>query len=330
MELQPGAYFKVGKEGFEFVGTSKSPEDPSKIKVVARMGPDAPAREGALHKMFDPATLQKDGVRVGPFGEAYPYSSYVSEKTSWQALSGESLDVPHPPQLLVDKLKYAKEQGITSLEAHFLPQAQFASDGIQIGKKKIPYPENWKAPEQWFFDNMNPTPATRTEAAKPPNISPDAVNLPGKWVLVDNTQKPDYDQGNQMYPNDPFKPIIEQLAAENKITPSTPGSRFNISFNERQEHFDPALTRVLDLEEAVKKGKARVTVATEAMFNALGNMFHPEWGQTSTYEWLEDKFGGGSRLVGGLSGLGGLSFVNLKWAGPHDGHLGFRPLVVFS
>jgi hypothetical protein len=66
-------------------------------------------------------------------------------------------------------------------------------------------------------------------------------------------------------------------------------------------------------------------------WNYLGNAFHPEWGDTNTWEWFDDSYQNGTRrLRGGDSEYGGLSDVD--WGVParrRDG-LGFRLLVRIS
>ncbi len=327
MELQPGAYFKVGQEGFEYVGKVSSEIDPSKPVVVARINPELPVAEGALHRTFDTETLSREGVKVGPFCEILPYSTYAREKTAWQTRFGAEIEVPYPPRLLVDTLRTAEEAGITSLEYHYLPGGNMERDGITIGGRKYLFSDipDWKVPEDRFFQDTEPI--RWPSGVQPPNISPETLSFPSCHILVDNTQKPDSQNGNQMYEPDSFKKLILDLG--DKLSPEIEGSRFNISYDARAEHFDPALTQTLGLTTAVEEGKAKVTIPTGVIFNVVGNIFHPEWGNTSTYEWLEDKSGRGIRLVGGGSGLGGLSRFLRAYASEHEDAIGFRPLIVF-
>ena len=64
-------------------------------------------------------------------------------------------------------------------------------------------------PEDWYWENITSG-----------KIDADAPSLSGHWVIIDNTQKPDYDDGKQLYPEDPFK---SNLPDE---------SRFSLSWDE--------------------------------------------------------------------------------------------------
>lgn len=101
------------------------------------------------------------------------------------------------------------------------------------------------------------------------------------------------------------------------------GSRYKISWDEIAQH----VLTILAEKERVEP--SNVLLPTEVQFNVIGNMYHPEWGQTNTYEWLNDKFEAGSRLIGGHSGDGGLASVYYWGSGDRGGHVGFRPLVAF-
>jgi hypothetical protein len=65
------------------------------------------------------------------------------------------------------------------------------------------------------------------------------------------------------------------------------------------------------------------------IFNVVGNMRHPEWGDTNTSEWFGDEFGPGYRLFGGDSDLGSLVCLIYRWPARRDGRVGFRPLIAF-
>ena len=99
---------------------------------------------------------------------------------------------------------------------------------------------------------------------------------------------------------------------------------FGRSWDDVHEEDLPRLARMLRVENS----QVRLLKAIE--FNVLGNVFHPEWGQSHTWEWFEDNFGGGDRLVGGSSDDGGLADVDDHWSDLQLGYVGFRPLVVFS
>ena len=318
MELQPGAYFKVGNEGFEYVGTHNKD---GALSVVGRLNPEEPEKKGALHRLFDVQTLEKDGVKIGPFGSEYPYSSFVLEKLSWEAFfPGVSESIPHPPKELVETLKQGRESEVgRNMEAHFLPDITLSKDSLTINGKNYSYPQNFKKPNDWFFDNTVP----QRRGENPP-ISSSSLHIPSGWRIVDATIRPDYTDGSQMYKDDPLASLIAKLTTDGKISPQHPSSRFGISWDERKEHIDPQLKELLNLPDRVT-----ISVPTEAEFNVLGNLFHPEWGEVSTYEWLDDNFEGDLRLFGGSSDDGGLSYVPHIWSDHRFGDIGFRPRIVF-
>jgi hypothetical protein len=65
-------------------------------------------------------------------------------------------------------------------------------------------------------------------------------------------------------------------------------------------------------------------------FNLLGNLHHPEWGETNTWEWFEDEIKGGDRLDGGNSSYGGLAGVGDSFPAYSNDGFGFRPLVMLE
>ena len=75
--------------------------------------------------------------------------------------------------------------------------------------------------------------------------------------------------------------------------------------------------------------KERIRVPKEIEFNIVGNLHHPEWGETNTSEWLYDTFEGGHRLLGGYSDGGGLADVDGCRPDDHLDDIGFRLLAEF-
>lgn len=160
-------------------------------------------------------------------------------------------------------------------------------------------------------------------------LSSDAARLSLGWVALETVQKPPYDGGQQLYYDgiDPLGPVLEDLRKKGKIkipdwckhVPSI--SRFGIS---------PLEIEGTILNSAAELMRARkVEQSPYMLFNFVGNLAYPEWGQTNTSEWFADKTGDGFRLLGGLSNRGGLACV-VDWdPGLHNGHVGFRLLVRF-
>lgn len=212
------------------------------------------------------------------------------------------------PQEVSDVLQRAKEAGIGVFEVYHLSGVTLSKDS-RVG--------GWdKKPEDWFWKQI-----------RNGKVSQDAATLPDAWVLVDKTPKPDYKDGKQMYENDPLKALLKQLRKDKKIQtikgiPDT--SRFGISHYELFQVILPEIAKVLEVD------KNQVRLPKEIEFNVIGNLKHPEWGETNTWEWFEDKFGDDHRLIGGDSDRGGLADVGHRWFGNRSDFVAFRPLVVVS
>lgn len=212
------------------------------------------------------------------------------------------------PQEVSDILQRAEEAGIGTLEAYHL-------SGVTLGQDSNV--DGWdKKPEDWYWEQI-----------KNGKVNQDAPKLPDTWILIDKTQKPDYKDGKQIYENDPLGALLKQLRENKKIQtikgiPDT--SRFGISHDELSQFVLPEIAKILGAEAS------QVRLPKEIEFSVIGNFKHPKWGKTNTWEWLEDKFEGTRRLVGGYSDFGGLASVNCYWSGDRDGSVGFRPLVVVS
>ena len=277
------------------------------LKNLPKDHPDYKAIEG-IAAIAESLNARRDGrfERVFPTIEQL----VAQEKETWRGFLGKEINIPEPPQSLFEVCAMATEQGITSFEAHFLPRVQ-----LRKGSK---FP-GWKVkPEEWYWEKI-----------KEGKIAKDAAKLPGNWVLVDSTPKPTYNGGRQLYVNDGFGQILANLRDEGKIevpqdykdVPRT--SRFAVTPKEREAHFYPALAQTLEVETS------QVRVTREIEFNVIGNLHHPEWGETNTWEWFEDHFGGDGRLCGGRSGGGGLAYARYDWSDGRDSSIGFRPLVEF-
>lgn len=226
-------------------------------------------------------------------------------------LNRRKIEIPRPPQDLLDVQASLVEKGISIFEAHFLPDVALEQNSQFPG---------WQIkPENWFWQNI-----------KEGKILGDPAKLPGMWILIDGTPKPNYDRGLQMYPNDPHAPILSDLRGLGKITVpdhvrNVPeASRFGVSLEEIKAEVVPRVA-----EELLGIDAGRIRVPKEIEFNVIGNLHHPEWGQTNTWEWLHDNFGDDDRLIGGSSDYGGLAHVDDYWPGHHYGLLGFRLLAEF-
>lgn len=182
------------------------------------------------------------------------------------------------------------------------------------------------------------------------NFEPHAVVQNGAvhWILIESTPKPNFNDGEQAYIDDPFMKILESLRADKKIAkceftvigvdPKTneavqisakvdSKSRFGLSATELYRSFLPKLAELHSLD----KRKLRTPSLHE--FTMIGGLFHPEWGETNTREWLNDKMSGGTmphHVVGGNSELGGFNDASNEWDEFRSQGIGFRVVIDFS
>ena len=203
-------------------------------------------------------------------------------------------------------------------ELHYLPDEELTEERGLPGWKKKPG-KRYTPDQSWgieFFDEV-----------KKGNLPKDALKLPAAWILSDSREKPQYQDGKQIYKEDVLGPVLEDLRKKNIITDfKVKNSRFNISWDElNKPEVKQAIAEALDVpQEALRLPRA-------IEWNYMGNVYYPEWGNTNTWEWFDDPYMKGQRrLRGGFSEFGGLSDV--YWNGPGSQHdyLGFRLQVVFS
>lgn len=240
----------------------------------------------------------------------FPSVATVVKETTIQTFSKDQLILPETqiPQEVSAILQRAEKAGLTFFEPYRLSGLTLNKDSNVDGWDKKPEDSYWGA-------------------IKNGNVSQDAPKLPDAWVLIDKTQKPDYRDGKQMYEKDPLGTLIARLRKTGKIqkVKGTPeASRFRISHDELFQVVLPEIANLLGVEAS------QVRLPKIIEFNVMGNLKHPEWGTTNTWEWFDDKFGGGRRLIGGRSDVGGLASVSRRWRGAHYDDAAFRPLVVVS
>lgn len=210
------------------------------------------------------------------------------------------------------------------LEPHFLPEVAITQDTKFKG---------WKVkPENWYYEKVTGGKMLRQRPDGDLIPDEDAFKLKGVTVLVDTRLKPAvYDEGKQMWEDDNLLgSIVERLRKEGKIEKHDYGlqsSRFGVSADEWEKQVRPALAELLGL----KVSQVRLERAIE--MNVIPQLY-PEMprandGQTNTWVWLEEYFGGRERrLVGGRSCYGGLADVRCDWSDFRWSFRSFRPLAV--
>ncbi len=218
-------------------------------------------------------------------------------------------DIQNPPTQLFEVAEKIRTEKLFKVEPIYLPQRSFP-EGTTYPGQKVPMSPNLYRyiKEKW--------------------VDKDANSLPGQWVLMDVTKRPNYKDGKQMYPDTPrFKSILAGLREQHQIEvpdwckhiPTE--SRFGVSPDEidgRFSHVSKEVAKVLSIEPET------VTTPSYAAFYYVGNLSHPEFGTADTSEWFRNSFGAGRRPGGGRSLFGGLSGVGDWGSADRNGGIGFR------
>ncbi|MDO8657282.1 MAG: hypothetical protein Q7K55_00975 [Candidatus Levybacteria bacterium] len=234
----------------------------------------------------------------------------VAEREALSKFFGKDILIPEPPDRIFKILERFYSSGIRGLEPHYWPGQTF--------KKKDQFP-GWNIrPKEWFWQRL-----------KEGSVEENAATIEEGWYIIDHRPKPDYDEGLQLYKDDYLAPTIQSLRNKGLIQTyrSVPeASRFAISPIQIERLVLPAFAQSPELEDVMTGNEIRNKKYIE--FNIWGNIFHPKWGQTNTWEWFADKvFGGSYRLIGGNSEFGGFTRVDCSWSDDHSGHAGFSPIM---
>ncbi len=194
-----------------------------------------------------------------------------------------------------------------NLKPVFLPDEEISED------RNL---KNWVKPEKWFYQ--------KREEGK---IGKDSDMLKRGWYLADFTPSVDYDNGIQVYPNDPLAPIIERLRKGGKVgkRDATPmGSRFSII---PQNEWPLVFT---ELAKEIGLNPKQIQLERAIEFNAIGNLYDSTRGKFNSWEWFSDLFEVSRRLSGGDRDDGGLADVVYYSSGYRYDDVAGRPLVSFS
>ncbi len=151
------------------------------------------------------------------------------------------------------------------------------------------------------------------------------LDLPGAWVLKDTRPKPNYQNGSQTYAHDELiQGVIKDLVRQGVVNQeASQGHRNKIHPDVfKKPEFWEAIGANLGVDR-IPGAMVRLPRTIES--NVMGQ--GPGFNDTSTYEWNEEYYGSGRRVVSGGSDRGGASVVS--WGGRAVVSVGFRPLVVF-
>lgn len=193
----------------------------------------------------------------------------------------------------------------------FLPELDLTEDAR--------LPKRWIRPMAWFYQKLREGKIGEAIPSLPP------TKLCPGWYLADFSIGADYTNGTQVFPNDPWAPLMERLRRHKlvgKYDETPMGSRFAVTHDEWVQV-------VLGFMSA-ELGFPRVNLRLERVseFNAIGNLYDLTRGKFNTWEWFADPFGDSSRLVSGDRRIGGLAVVYYAWPAHRFRHIAGRPLVV--
>jgi len=306
----------------------------AKYEVKNRNELAAKVREGKVDKKDSDRAIElltvinECGRQDKIVGKAFEAPIIQEEEQRLEEFFGKHFDIPPIPEgITQEHLDFWKENGF---KLQYWPNIRMKEEAKYPGWTHKPGKRN--NPKGYgleFYDDLDKIKNLPENISNPnlKDLEPD--ELPGAWMLVDSRKKPDYDSGNQSYAtkeqnDDLIQNVLKQLlevkvlnqeAAEclrNKIHPSV--------FSNPK--FWEAFKQVLKLDE-IPNATVRLPRTIEANVMGQGS----DYDGTSTYEWHEEFYGSGSRLVSGYSGSGGASYV--RWFGNTLGVVGFRPLVIF-
>jgi hypothetical protein len=218
------------------------------------------------------------------------------------------------PNISNEDLEKFKKLGF---DLHFLPSLEISEE------KKF---SSWLEPPKSNFYQL----------IKKGKLSLSSSSLTGRWVLIEGRHKPvrvypwlakddvivflmnlfgvnfyniskKFDK--QQYEND----FLLEILKKNGFS-----SRFSLSWRQIDENIKPAAAEFLQVD----KEKMRLPYFIE--WNFLSNLFYPQWGKTSTWEWFQDRFKTGECLAGGAGDLS-----SIGWDPPDywSAILGFRFLI---
>ncbi len=178
-------------------------------------------------------------------------------------------------------------------------------------------PKNWiPLPEKFF------------QWERDGKIAAGSAIWPRGWYLADFTVGVDYDDGWQVFRNDPLSSLIEKLrkvGIVGKYDKTPMGSRFAIIPDSEWPLVFAELAEGLGFCAA-----EQISLEPFGAFNAIGNIYDKNRGKFNMWEWFADIFGDSDRLLGGNRRGGGLAFVDDHWGSRRYGHIAGRPLVSFK
>ena len=228
------------------------------------------------------------------------------EKRTLSEFFKRPIDVPPlPDEITRERIKQWEKQ---KLELHYLPEVDMSNER---------HLKNWK--KQPKLGLLRST-----------DLPNDVMWLTGCWVLVDARPKPNYKGGSEYEDDQDFLgPVLEESRKMDLIANfENPQSRYAISSEELEK---PEV--VAAFASACGLEPEQISLPRMIEFNVIGNIHHPEWGETDCGEWFADGYETGQwqwRLNGGCVDQGGLSYVYTSDYQDRSGKYGFRILGRFK
>jgi len=257
----------------------------------------------------------KAEIETAPSTPEFAKAKLELQKSETEAIkkyfgkTAEAIEVPPiPAEITAEQFEFWKNN---KFKLHYSP-------GIEI-KKDNEFPGMKERLSDNIYEWMKKDDKGKSK------INIDSAILPKGWILIDERPKPQYDNGNQMYEDDILAPVLEDLRKKGLIAGYKEKGSRNVSNDEFNK---PEVKETF--AKALKIKPEQLELPKAVLFNYIGNKSHPEWGNTNTWEWFQDEYTSGSRLNGGDSGNGGLSYADYASSGFRFDSLGFRPSVRFS
>ena len=252
----------------------------------------------------------------------------IAEQRAWQDVLGAQVDIAPLPGYVTPEIQRRLE--VLGMELRFVPNLDLLqsslgtkSVGEYLQELNALYP-NWKPYESLSDREKADHSNTRNlrewfwEQVKANNVN--FPNLPGQWMAVETMPKPSYGQKYQ---------------SSALTTAMGLNDRFNVSWTKAKKELNTAkgyIKTQAGLDRAgIDHPSVDLRLLTAAEWNLLGN--REGWGQTDTYEWVEDEYRGSGdsrRLVVGYSDRGGASYVDWARPGSSGDRVGFRAAVVLG
>jgi hypothetical protein len=245
----------------------------------------------------------------------------VREQTAHLTFFGQEYDLSELEKKLREYgRKQVKRWASLGLEPHFLPQVSMMPGDNYSG---------WKIkPGEFYYRSLVEGKLFRNQNGNLVKVT--NIGLEGVSVLIDTRLKPAYDNGRQMWEKDNLLgSVIQSLRKQGKIQDYTDGprnSRFGVSANELGEIYRALAPRIGLVPDQFR---SELAIEGNAIPQIYSHMPRKNDGETNTWVWYEEFFGGRvRRLSGGNSDNGGLARVYWDHAALHWGYKSFRPLVV--